>query len=201
MDASGDHHNLTLSTASIHACSCFCTCTHGLALKSLGMGTGRKLALQKEVDCLLLCLWLCDCYRAWLWTLESALPPCLSWQDGGILNPSSKIIQSFRIWLKSKLLWSPLSVPFPIAATDSHLLFQGVTDAHAVTQVIQSKTNPDIERDYFSSGSVHQVKSTGQSQEQQWRRRDGTDSMWWGTQQDCNCPGLKQLEMPQSLYL
>lgn len=53
MDASGDHYNPTLSTASIHACSCLCTCIHGLESNSLGMGNGRKLALQKEVKCLL----------------------------------------------------------------------------------------------------------------------------------------------------
>lgn len=67
------------------------------------------------------------------------MPPCLSWQDDSILNPSSKIIRSFRMWLKSKLLWSPLSVPFPITATDSHLLFRGATDAHAVTQWFSQK--------------------------------------------------------------
>lgn len=43
------------------------------------------------------------------------------------------------MWLKSKLLWSPLSVPFPITATDSHLLFRGATDAHAVTQWFSQK--------------------------------------------------------------
>lgn len=108
-------------------------------IEQLRHGKWQKTRLTKRSEVSSVHLWLCGCYRAWLRTLESCLPPYLSWQDDSILNPSSKIKQSFRIWLKSKLLWSPLSVPFPIPATDSYLLFQGTTDAHAVTQWFSQK--------------------------------------------------------------
>lgn len=129
------------------------------------------------------CLVLCNCCRAWLWTLESAVPLCLSWHDDSILNPSSKITDSFRTWLKSKLLRFPLS-PFPITASDTHLLYWGTTDPHTIT-VIQSKTN--LERDYFSVGSISQVQSFGWPQGWQRKTRDSTAGTLWGTWQDCNC--------------
>lgn len=141
MDAGEDHHNPTLSTASLvsqphalpphlHSWAC---------IKHLRDGSWQKPHLTKRSELSSVCLGLCDCYRAWLWTLESAVPPCLSWQDDSISNPSSKIIESFRIWLKSKLLWPPLSVPYPITATDFHLLIWGATDAHAVAQWFSQK--------------------------------------------------------------
>lgn len=162
------------------------------------MGTGRKLTLQKEVELSSACsvaLWLLQGLTVNTVICCATMSQLTGWQhlkpfqqDHTVLQDVAKIkaavvptvcpLSHHSYWFPSPLLrchWCPRSY-----------------------SVIQSKTNPETQRDYFSSGSVPQVKSTGQSQEQQWRRRDGTDNMWWGTQQDCSCPVLQQLKMPQS---
>lgn len=67
------------------------------------------------------------------------------------------------------------AVPFPTSSSEVPLM---PTQLHSIL----SKTNPQIKSDYFSADSIPQVKSTGQSQERQWRRWDGTAGMLWGTQ-------------------
>lgn len=67
------------------------------------------------------------------------MPPHLSRQDDSISNPSSKTTQSFRMWLKPKLLQSHS----PTVPIHSHLPLRGTRDAHTIT-VIQPKTNPEI---------------------------------------------------------